>query len=151
MATGNMEGGAHVTPDSRPNLRAHVFRAFQDFEPPDDFTRHSSYPSLTTLAKDFRVVSCVSALLACLLIIISLTSANDNALVEVVVFGIGLGCFLPGISFLVYLAWCESCAPASTMTEHVDFPYRSDDLSNGRSSEPIIASNNGTSSTDLRS
>ncbi|XP_019644805.1 PREDICTED: uncharacterized protein LOC109485555 [Branchiostoma belcheri] len=136
-----------------------VERAFQDLEPPDDFTRHSSYPSLTTLAKDFRVVSCVSALLACLLIIISLTSANDNALVEVVVFGIGLGCFLPGISFLVYLAWCESCAPASTMTEHVHFPYRPipflpirrDDLSNGRSSEPIIASNNGTSSTDLRS
>ncbi|XP_066270241.1 uncharacterized protein [Branchiostoma lanceolatum] len=125
MATGNMEGPAHVTPD-RANVRTHVsFRAFQDFDAPDDFTRHSNYPSLTTLAKDFRVVSCVSALLACLLIIISLTSANDNALVEVVVFGIGLGCFLPGISFLVYLAWCESCAPTTTMTEHVQFPYRS--------------------------
>ncbi|CAH1251295.1 Hypp9040 [Branchiostoma lanceolatum] len=143
MATGNMEGPAHVTPD-RANVRTHVsFRAFQDFDAPDDFTRHSNYPSLTTLAKDFRVVSCVSALLACLLIIISLTSANDNALVEVVVFGIGLGCFLPGISFLVYLAWCESCAPTTTMTEHVQFPYRRDDLSNGRSSEPIIESNKG--------
>eukprot|EP00058_Branchiostoma_floridae_P005774 XP_002591262.1 hypothetical protein BRAFLDRAFT_76699 [Branchiostoma floridae] len=137
--------------NERNTVEDNVDRAFQDFEAPDDFTRHSNYPSLTTLAKDFRVVSCVSALLACLLIIISLTSANDNALVEVVVFGIGLGCFLPGISFLVYLAWCESCAPTTTMTEHVQFPYRPipflpirrGDLSSGRSSEPIIESNNG--------